>query len=521
MAGRWWRISADPTRPPLVPSPRATAIGLLALLAMLGGGLAFWALPVPPALGEPGVFVEAPATASDLRAGKVTNSPSLSNDPRFPDFVALAHRVDRPDLGCDLEVSGDGGEGWVGIGALSRLPDGVDRCHSPMTAFDGRGALYFAFTGLAGGEHKSAGVFITRSTDSARTFTIPSRVTGPLAYGARMAVDQVTGRVHVVWLQARSEPTITGFVSPDNSVMATHSDDGGRTFSKPVVVTVASEGHRWAAPVIGLRPGGRVDVAFFDLQDDSRDYEGSVGGVWEGRWRLLLARSSDGGTRFEAVSTADASVVPPFRVPSIFTMAPPALAVGKTKTCLAWTDARYGDPDVLLRCRHHNSEWGGVHRVNQDPASTGIWQYLPALGMAKNGRLDIVFYDRRSDPGNGQAEVGYSYAYDERLISSNRAISRARFDSTVGIKRGHNALAPVDFGSQLAVLSLPSSAVAAWADSRNHGEQGIVQDIYTAQASLLLTNTRPGWGVPVGVFVVVASGGGIWVMHRRTAEGVP
>lgn len=498
----------------MVPSPGTAAFGLLALGAVLGGGFAVWGLPVAPALGQPGTFVEAPATATDLANGILNNSPALASDPSNPDLVAMAHRVDGSDRGCGLQISGDGGEGWVGVEPLGKLPPGIDRCHSPMAAFDGQGNLYYSFLGLAGPDHRVGGVFLTRSADGARTFSPPSRVAGPLAYGARVAVDLRSGRIHVAWLQAAEEPTATGFSSPTNTIMAAHSDDGGATFSAPVVVA-APMGRRLAAPALAVGPDGRVEVAFYDLGDDARDYGGTDGLTWDGRWSLLASRSSDGGARFLPATTVDETIAPAFRVPSIFTMAPPALAAGKGRTCLAWTDARYGDADVLVRCARDGARWSAEQRVNQDPMGNGISQYLPQLGLAASGRLDIAFYDRRGNQRNEQAAVGYSYSYDGRVFSPNTAVSQSYFDPTVGPKGPAGSSAATDFGSQIGLASTHSSALIAWADTRNRGDGGSVQDIYSAQASLLFTSDRPGWAVPVGMAVAAGSAAGMWLLRRR------
>jgi len=473
-------------------------------------------MPVTRALGRPGSFTEAPVTATDLVRQRVSSSPALAADPTAPRFVVAAHRTDGPERGCGLQVSGDGGGSWAGASPVPVLPPGTGECYAPEVAFDGRGTLHYLFVGLAGPGMKPTGAFLTTSTDRARTFSPPLRVLGPLSYGVRMVIDGVTGRIHLAWLQAGAEPTATGFTSLSNPVMTAHSDDDGASFSEPVMVSTPTG--RLAGPALAVGPGGRVEVAYYDLGDDARDYEGQAGLTWEGRWSLLVATSSDGGGRFGPGVVVDDAILAAYRVPSIFTMAPPALVAGPQGTCLAWTDARHGDADVLLRCRSGGGRWGSVRRVNDDPQGNGTWQYLPQLALAPTGRLDVAFYDRRisSSLRNDRATVAFAYSYDGRQFSSNIALTHAFFDPAVGPVAGPAGTA--DFGSRLGLLSQDSSALAAWTDARN-GRKGVVtQDVYSAQATLLFASVRPQWAVPAGAALAAASVGAMALLRRRNRQ---
>lgn len=488
------------------------AFGLAALLAVTASGLAFWGMPVTRAMGQPGAFTEAPVTATDLARQRVSNSPALVADPSASQFVVAAHRVDGPEPGCGLQVSGDGGKSWVGAIPVPVLPPGAQFCHAPEVAFDGRGILHYLFVGLSDASHRPMGVFLTTSSDRARTFSPPRQVLGPLSYGVRMAVDPISGRVHLAWLRAGEEPTATGFASLSNSVVTSSSSNGGVSFSEPVVVSTPGA-RRPAAPALALGPKGQVEVAYYDLGDDARDYEGQPGPAWEGPWSLLAARSSNGGGSFAPGVVVDDAIVAPFRVPSIFTMPPPALVAGAKRSCLAWTDARHGDADVLLRCSSAGGRWSPVRRVNDDPQGNGVSQYLPQLAQAPTGRLDVAFYDRRISPErNDRVTVGFAYSYDGRKFSSNIALTRSPSDPGVGPAAG--AGGEVDFGSRLGLLSQNSSALAAWTDTRN-GRQGVIaQDVYSAEATLLFASVRPRWAVPAGVALAGASVGVMLLLQR-------
>jgi hypothetical protein len=146
------------------------------------GIVAFATAPAAAALSAPVIGEEVPATATVESRGVAMNSPMLAVDPTNSRFVALAHRQDAPDFGCGLEVSGDGGAGFVPADPIPTLPPGAERCYAPEVAFDGKGTLYFLFVGLHGAGNNPMGVFLTTSTDNGRTFGTPRQLLGPSNY---------------------------------------------------------------------------------------------------------------------------------------------------------------------------------------------------------------------------------------------------------------------------------------------------------------------------------------------------
>ena len=363
----------------------------------------------------PTVGIEVPVTATHQTLGPGNNSPTLASDPNEARFVVLANRLDAPDFGCALHLSGDGGKGWTPANPVPELPDGAEKCYAPEVAFDRNGVLYYLFVGLAGRGNEPMGVFLTTSSDRGRSFSTPRKVLGPHNYSVRMAVDAGEGsggRLHLVWVKATSDPPLGGFGPPPNPVMAAWSDDGGKTFSEPVQVSDPAR-ERVVAPALALSSGGAVHVAYYDLQDDAVDYQGLAGPVWEGNWSIVAASSTDGGRTFGPGQVVDDGIVPPERVILIFTMAPPTLAVSDDRVCMAWPDGGHGDPDIISRCSDHpGSKWGDRRRVNDDKPGNGVTQLMPRLAFAPGGRLDALFYDRRILPGNFVNDAFFAYSSD-------------------------------------------------------------------------------------------------------------
>jgi len=291
--------------------------------------------------------------------------------------------------------------------------------------------------------------------------------------------------MQLVWLKATSDPPTGGFGPGPNPIMTAYSDDGGRTLSEPVQVS-DPERQRVVAPSLALGEDGRVHIAYFDLKDDIRDYQGLDGPVWDGTWSLVVASSTDGGQRFRRGVVVTDAITPPERVMLIFTMPPAALSADKARICASWTDARRGDPDVMLSCSAASgARWSFARRLNDDKASNGRWQYLPKLSLS-TGRIDAIFYDRRDDPKNVANNVYYTYSADGgSTFSQNLRITTDPSDSRIGQEYGNpSALGKFEFGSRLGLLSSAKGAVAAWTDTRNSRPGTPGQDIFAAFVSV-------------------------------------
>ncbi len=131
----------------------------------------------------------------------------------------------------------------------------------------------------------------------------------------------------------------------------------------------------------------------------------------------------------------------------------------------AFHDARLGDPDVWLWSLAKGSEeWEGATRVNDTPESDDTWQYLPQVSVAPDGRLDVLYYDRRADPEDVMNHVSLQSSFDEgSSFTASARLSSQPFSSMVGFgaKEGLPTL-----GSRLALASTDDRALAVWTDTR-------------------------------------------------------
>lgn len=487
------------------PTRRSRRLGTLMVVtaagaaAVLGAALAAGVLPPRPS--EPGgtvrVVDEVAVTPTVMEAQFSSNSPVMAAEPGEPRFVVMANRLDAPDFSCALQVSGNRGRTWVTAQPVPKLPEGAEKCYAPEVGFGPDGMLHYLFVGLAAPGNRPMGAFLVSSSDRAQSFSPPRRVLGPLNFAVRMAIDREagkTGRIHLAWIKATSDPSLGGFGPPPNPVVTAHSNDGGRTFSEPVQV---SDPHRErvVAPALALGADYTVHVGYYDLGRDALDYQGLEGPVWEEPWSLVVATSSDGGRTFGVGRVVDDRIIASERVMLIFTMPPPALVAGrKGLLCAAWTDGRNGDADALSRCsRDLGGTWTQPRRLNDDRVGNGRTQYLPRLSLSTTGRLDAVFFDRRDDATNVRNHVYFTSSSDGRRFSANRRISSEPSDTRMGQQYVHgSAKGLYEVGSRLALLSHRGGAIAAWPDTRHWTPGTTGQDIFSATIALPEQRRRDG-----------------------------
>jgi hypothetical protein len=344
----------------------------------------------------------------------------------------------------------------------------------------------------------------------------------------RIAIDRrvgTQGRIHLVWLQAGSDPPLGGLAPPPNPIYTAFSDDGGKTLSKPVRLTDPSR--RVLAPALALGPRGRVHIAFYDLEDDARDYQGLEGPTWEGKWSIHTVTSSDRGRTFGTATVVDREVAPPERVMLIYTMPPPAIAADPSGGLfVAWHDARNHDWDVFLRRSiDAGASWEAPVRLNDDRIGNGRHQYLPRLSVSPDGRLDAVFYDRRNDPENLRNDVYFASSADGGTsFAGNVRLNGESFHSQIGTRYPiPSARGLVEFGSRIALTSLRTRAFAAWTDTRNSDPETYGQDIFATRVVLsegpepapTSRPSRPGAIVAVGAGLAAVATAGLFIVIRR------
>jgi hypothetical protein len=473
------------TRPSRQRLIEAAILALVAVAALAAAAI-FDGSPALEASGGPTPVDAAARDPGDIDAN---NSPTLAQNPRRAAELAVVNRIDTPRYGCALHVSHDHGARWARVEIP--IPAGEEhKCYAPDIAFAADGALYMSYVTLKGTENRPNAVWLARSQDGGRTLSQPRRVGGPLAFQVRVATDpRRAGRVYLTWLQAK-EVGLFLFPGTDNEIVATRSVDGGRSFSPPARVSGRAR-VRTLAPSPAVGPDGALYILYLDVGDDRLDYAGahhSTGGPpYAGRFALVLARSGDGGARWQE-SLVDDRIVPARRFIS-FLPPTPSLAIDPRngRIYVAFEDGAERPADVhLWTLAPGAGAWKGPIRVNDTAANDHSTQYLPKLAVAPDGRLDVVYYDRRADPGDRRNQVALQSSVDDgSSFTPHVNLSDGSFDARIGA--GSERGLP-DIGSRLGLVSEPAGAVAAWTDTRAGTVDSNKQDIAVAEARV----TRSG-----------------------------
>ena len=148
--------------------------------------------------------------------------------------------------------------------------------------------------------------------------------------------------------------------------------------------------------------------------------------------------------------------------------------------------ASYGE--VFHRVsRDKGKTWSDLKPLTDDAPAALQAQFFPNISIAPNGRLDVVWWDTRDDPGVRSNDVYYTYSEDNgESWSANQRITDQSVDRRFGVYGlGFDIAAPPG------VASTDAYAIFGWDDTRNSGppptgldaRKGTgVQDIFTAAA---------------------------------------
>lgn len=420
------------------------------------------------------------AGASDQRDISAHNSPTIVQNPTDGANLVVANRIDSPRYSCAVHVSFDGGARWAPT-SLPLPPEEEPKCFAPDLAFGADGELYLSFVTLGGEGNVPNAVWLVRSIDGGRSLSAPVRVLGPHAFQVRLASDPTAPkRVYLSWLQAE-ELGVFSF-SPGQPIQLIRSDDGGETWSQPVRVSDLAR-QRVVAPTLTVDAEGELYVLHLDLGNDRLDYEGGHEGLggepYRGTWQLVLARSSDRGEHW-TTRVVEPRLRPADRI-LVFLPPFPSLAMdrGGKRLYVAFHDLHGASADVSLWVSDDSgSTFGPRRRITREPHDEATSQYLPKVGVAPDGRVDVVYYDRRKDRSNIMTEVSIQTSHDRGRSFHRRIVLSSRsFDSRIGF--GSDRGMP-DLGNRLGLVSTDSRAMAVWSDTRNGTEASNKQNLMRA-----------------------------------------
>jgi hypothetical protein len=441
------------------------AIALLGVLTPLAGAA--------PTRSFPQVNVSrVPGTQAEV---------SVTVDPLHPKVLLAGSNSDAFDGRAFMRAytSSNSGRSWRSeVGPLP--PDGRPRDCSfgdPSVAIDRRGRQYQAFLYAACGSARAVPNLAVATRSGARAAWHSVAIEPPSRSREddkpSLVVDtsrrsRFFGRIYVIWIRGGSSGETDG-------VVISHSQDRGRTWSRPVVVAAEPGAAPWF-PAAATGPRGELYVAWM----------ASIGTV-------QIARSIDGGRHFGRRLAVDRIVSLPGRpcdlAPALSIPAQPRRCVSPAPTIgvdrtgggragqvyvsysKSGRDGR--EQDVYVHVYSGKLRSRGTFRVNPPEGGRATDQFLPVSAVDEaTGLVWVCYYDTGAGPARTKATFKCAASADggRRWSPPVRAASGAS-DATV---RGSP---PFEYGDYEGLAVAGGHAHPLWTDTRELRTRG--EEIYT------------------------------------------
>lgn len=479
-----------------------------AVAAPLGAG----AQPAKPSQAVVEVPRQVTTGPNPLRLHSI---PALAVDPENPDTVVMAVG-DARNGGCGLRVSRDGGLSWT-VTAPTLLLDPADSCIQRALApvmrptFASDGTLYVALSSSSPATDVANGPIsqmMSRTTDlglTHETVTVAKGETtafNPADYGAAgppqegnswnkymgMGVDPTNPRrVYVMWrwlVWGKDLHQLEGdfVVRPYFST----SDDGGRTWSKPIDVLTVTNGEKaFGAGTMSMAVGPDGAVYGFAKESPKPAPTGQPSPIP----RQLMFKSTDHGQTWETSAIGEPAA----------RMGNPEAAVDRKtgRLYVAYEHRGAATPStsppnpqniLFISSADGGKTWTKPLNITDDPPEKRADQYYAGISVAPNGRIDVAWYDFRNDPffspgqeGNMGTAVGqrywdvyYTYSNDHGATwAANQRLTNPSIDGRHGATFNN-----IDTRGPMGIASSNDAAYVAWADSRATVDENEAEDAY-------------------------------------------
>jgi hypothetical protein len=433
-------------------------------------------------------------TRDDPVPGRTYSEPSMLVDPDNPKVI-VASAVEMRTRICYLMRSTDGGASWETLPALpgtNAFPDcftvNGGQTQSPL-AWGRNHTLYYGLLGYnqadgGNGRTGNISVLLARSTDLGNSWNTVivdnSRgKTGDQVQNdspvASVAVDSHSASQDIVYIGWNQ--SFPNSKSPDSPTLVATSTDGGQTFGTPVNMSkfytdtyTDSDGTKYniglGTPFLAVGPNGTL----YAVAGAAVPFSVNVFPPLP----LLSAMSTDRGHTWTVQKFTDASHDISQPILQTSTQGGPAgtlLVVYQNKL---GTQVQGSEDIYFQRSTDGAKTWTQPVRLNDDDPANQTYHFMPNIGVAPNGRIDVAWYDFR-DAKSFENDVYYTY-------STNNGTTWAKnirvTDQSVNRTFGPNAR--FDIRIPPGVASTNDLAAVGWSDTRLGTPDTQTQDVFAA-----------------------------------------
>ncbi len=380
--------------------------------------------------------------------------PAIAVNPADPQQVVAVFQDN-----AHAAYSQDAGRSW-------QVADGVEPKNYRVsgdvsTAFDNHGhafICYMAFDKLGtfnywGHNSSRNGLFVRRSLDAGKTWEsdhipIIEHATEPgvpwedkpYIVSDTAEKSPYAGNLYVGW---------TRWTVTDSKILFSRSTDVGKTWSKPIEI----DSH----PGLPRDDNGAAEGFAGVVAPD-----GTLRVVWSQDDQIMLATSRNGGKTFSRARAILHTGPTMFAVQALERANGfPQIAIDSQskRLYLTWSDYRNGDLDVFCSTSTDGGRsWIPAVRVNNDEIHNGSEQFFQWLAVdPADGAANVIFYDRRRDPGNRKQTVVLARSTDGGRSFKNYSWTDEAFEA-----------ADVFFGDYTGLAAFGGRVYGVWTERPTH-----------------------------------------------------
>ena len=414
--------------------------------------------------------------SSDPRLGRGYEGMSVAVDPTDENHIVVTD-ANMTAGHCTWHTTFDRGKEWVD-GSFQE-PPGYTGCHingaagghvptgASGVSFGSNGVIYATYASAAREQGTRESIIFARSTDGGKTFatSVAARPPGDDPSYARPLMSVIPGasgapdRVLLsMWLCNQNGRFCPG-------ALFSSSTDGGASWTTPVAIHDASLGVRSPSEPL-LLPDSSIMLTYIASYDD-------------GTAALLIAKSGDSGKTFTSATIDRQAQLGDRYDPAKLAFDPRTNAI-----YLTYTDQRTGQQQVLFRkSTDKGVTWSDPVGIAPDQTATSTGSSrTPSIGVAPNGRIDIVYY---RTPAANTDNVFWAASVDGGITFRSRQVNEQpirRFEYNRAIGTWY----PPD------VASMDDAAWVVWSDSKNSQDQDEnTQDVFLRRMTPIGSDIPP------------------------------